>query len=82
MESNHLHDALQASASSISQRHVKLERPVGIEPTASAWTAEVLPLYDGRVWSGISVTIRYLNLGKVLCFHYTNAAFSCGAGSE
>jgi hypothetical protein len=26
-----------------------LERPTGIEPVASAWEAEVLPLYEGRV---------------------------------
>ena len=25
-----------------------MERSVGIEPTASAWKAEVLPLYDTR----------------------------------
>jgi hypothetical protein len=27
----------------------KKERPMGIEPTTSAWKAEVIPLYDGRV---------------------------------
>ena len=26
----------------------KLERAKGIEPSASAWEAEVLPLYDAR----------------------------------
>ncbi|SVB72740.1 uncharacterized protein METZ01_LOCUS225594 [marine metagenome] len=26
-----------------------MERSVGIEPTASAWKAEVLPLYEPRI---------------------------------
>ena len=30
-------------------QHYKLERVIGIEPTASAWKAEVLPLYDTRL---------------------------------
>src|SRR5207237_9707187 len=30
-------------------RHMVMERPTGIEPVASAWEAEVLPLYEGRV---------------------------------
>ena len=29
-----------------------VERPTGIEPVASAWEAEVLPLYEGRVSNG------------------------------
>ena len=37
-----------------------LERSVGIEPTASAWKAEVLPLYEPRI-----IYIIYSCLGKV-----------------
>jgi len=36
---------------------------MGIEPTASAWKAEVLPLYDIRVTAGTSGGIRTHTLG-------------------
>ncbi len=28
--------------------HEQMERAMGIEPTSSAWKAEVIPLYDAR----------------------------------
>ena len=30
------------------EKKEKNKRPMGIEPTTSAWKAEVIPLYDGR----------------------------------
>lgn len=31
-------------------QRVNVERAMGIEPTALAWEARVLPLYDARIW--------------------------------
>ena len=33
-------------------KHSEVERAMGIEPTALAWEARVLPLYDARSWAG------------------------------
>ena len=38
-----------ARTSKASHCRGRVERPTGIEPVASAWEAEVLPLYEGRV---------------------------------
>ena len=35
---------LELARSAIHERHPRLERVMGIEPTSSAWKAEVLPL--------------------------------------
>ena len=47
-----------------------MERMAGIEPAASAWKAEVLPLYDIRVaqnipWKEQILTSQILNLKMV-----------------
>ena len=53
---------------------------MGIEPTSEAWEASILPLYDARVllqiWSGVRESNPRPDLGKVPCYHYTNAALS------
>ena len=48
-----------------------MERVMGIEPTTSAWEAEVMPLYDTRLirrfylmWSGWSPVVVEIRLRK------------------
>ncbi len=43
--------SLQIYGACLNQRpaRIRLERAMGIEPTALAWEARVLPLYDARL---------------------------------
>lgn len=42
-----------------------VERPTGIEPVSSAWEAEVIPLYDGRLMQDVNTEAA----DKVDIFH-------------
>jgi hypothetical protein len=56
-----------------------LERVMGIEPTTSAWKAEVLPLNYTRIIMGRLVGIEPTNVGATIrCVnHFAIAAIEC-----
>src|ERR1700744_1883579 len=63
------------SLAGIGRRWLEVERAMGIEPTAQAWEAWVLPLYDARVSPIITRSQRRANCARrVALFSSAGAA--------
>jgi hypothetical protein len=48
----------KAESAGIGRQRLEMERAMGIEPTAQAWEAWVLPLYDARYPSDSSTDVK------------------------